>query len=86
MTMRPETLRKRIRSMIGRLQRDFDTLERIFKRTDWDAGDDATEALRNLGTAIAWLKGIPSMSDAGLIEAMNVGGDGESALVKEQSS
>lgn len=64
--MRAEALRRRLANMEFRLQRDLKSLERIFPRVDWDNGTHATEAIRNLATAVAYLITLQAMSDFGL--------------------
>ncbi len=64
--MKIETIRRRLAHMEVRLQRDLDTLERLFPHACWNGGADATEAIRNLASAIAYVRGLRSMSDYGI--------------------
>lgn len=64
--MKPETIRKRLGLMEVRLQRDLDRLERLFPIPTWDGAAYATEAVRNLATAVAYLQMLQSKSDYGV--------------------
>jgi len=50
--MKPAAIRKSVQAMLRRWERDLERLEFMFPLTDWGDGDDATEVMRNLGTAI----------------------------------
>lgn len=53
--------------MEARMQRDLDALDRMFPCVDFDRADEATEAIRNLATAICYLRGMHrGLSDFGL--------------------
>lgn len=64
--MKPETIRSRLLSMECRLQGDLDALEKLFPHPDWEGGAYATEANRNLATAISYLQMLRGMSDYGV--------------------
>jgi hypothetical protein len=69
--MKPATLRRRLATMETRLQRDLDALDKLFPCVDYQRADDATEAIRNLATAIVYVRGMSrGMSDYGLEEEL----------------
>lgn len=64
--MKAETIRRRLAHIEIRLKRDLDALERLFPHACWDGGADATEAMRNLASAVAYVHGLQAMSDFGI--------------------
>lgn len=64
--MKTEVRRRRLANMEVRLQRDLNMLEKMFPHPDWEGAASGTEAIRNLATAIAYVRTFQAMSDPGV--------------------
>lgn len=64
--MKIETIRRRMVNMEVRLARDLATLEKMFPKVDWNDAHVATEAMRNLATAVSHIRSFQAMSDFGI--------------------
>lgn len=59
-------VRRRIAAMRDRWGRDLKALETMFPNVDFEWGDDTTEIVRNLATAIQYANGVLAMSEVGV--------------------